>query len=613
MKAPKPEVVDIIQLAKDAETNRQELNRRFEEDERFFELDFKRDLNLPKEFAQDATVLPTARGKVETYVNHVDLSNARIYTNKKGTSLKDAEEQEMLRKLYHGIIHMTLMANDVNQWRVGGKHHAIHGLSVFKTVYDADRWADKPERKDGESEDQYGERIDEWRNLTHESLPIVIQALNPHNVFPDPQYNGGLYVIEKQTKLAIDISGKWLKWTNPKGKKPFETVEWVSYWDKNYRCDLADGEPVLRGGVAKHTYGFTPYVFIDSGLGNVSIEGKTEMRHVGILRYISDLLVSQSRTYSINDTVLKKTAWPWGYITGENASQVTSLNQSFGTYNPLPEGVELKQMTPQVPPRALVEHLGIINDFIDISAAPRTLEGAGESGVRSGADRNILRSEGGLRYQPSSESFARGTERVLVNCARIFKNVIPGNMRVWARTPTDEFDVEIDKDKLHEPFTCYVEFAPISEEDEYRRNDNNERLKAAGIVDNEYIWAHMSNVDPSAMRKRERLAKMEADPMVQQKLSTFRVAAMQKAIEKKLGVEGLVTPPPPMPMQGQMPPEQTPMGPSTPDMEPGRRMVPVVPNRAPIGSAGNLQNQMAAMRRPQAINAQGQGGGGNRQ
>jgi len=80
---------------------------------------------------------------------------------------------------------------------------------------------------------------------------------------------------------------------------------------------------------------------------------------------------------------------------------------------------------------------------------------------------------------------------------RVLKNVVPGEFNVWARTPSDEFDIEFTKDDIVEPFNCYVEFAPVSEEDEYRRHDDLERLTAAGIVTRKWSREQMSNVDPN--------------------------------------------------------------------------------------------------------------------
>jgi len=85
MKGDKPTFEDIksILIPKCVEYYG-ELYTKFEKDEQFYELDFKGDLNIPDEFKAEGIVLPTARDMVDTFVDHIDVSNARISVNKKG-------------------------------------------------------------------------------------------------------------------------------------------------------------------------------------------------------------------------------------------------------------------------------------------------------------------------------------------------------------------------------------------------------------------------------------------------------------------------------------------------------------------------------------------------
>lgn len=604
----KPTVEEIKELLPECTDYYNKLHdESFPNDEKLYELNFKKELDMPKEFEADGIVLPTARDMADTFVDHIDIQNARVFVNRKGENKKSMEEAEMMRKFYLGLIHRTIVESDISPWRVAAKHYVVHGLSTFKTVWDADRWVDKPERKENESEDNYASRIDTWRASTHDSLPIVIQAIHPSCIFPDPSYGGRQFVFEVQERRAFDVSKRWPHWGNPENKRIYDKVKYVEYWDNKYRCVLIDGEPVLKipGGVAAHKYGFIPYTLIDSGLGNISSDNDPVKRYVGILRYIYDLLIAESRDFSISDSVLKKTAWPWGTIEDDGtglAATVTKLNQSFGTYNPLPKGVKVVNQTPQVPPDALNQHLYRTSSYITAHAAPNSVRGLPEQGVRSGADRRLMIAEAASRYQYATEAFKNGTAKVLINCARLQKNVIPGNINVWARTPTDEFDVEIDKEKMNEPFTCYVEFAPISEEDEYRRHDDLERLVSAGIVTRRWARTQMSNVDPIAMEISEEREKLMNDPGIQQIFSQYAQGKAYEAINKRSSADLAIASKKgePLPPQGQ-------------PQEAGRRLVPPIPNNAPLGSGDNLQNQLKNTRSQTPLSStQGQGGGGNR-
>jgi hypothetical protein len=50
----------------------------WDEDEQFYELDFKSKLLLPEEFADEGIVLPTARDIIDTVVDHTDVYNVRV-------------------------------------------------------------------------------------------------------------------------------------------------------------------------------------------------------------------------------------------------------------------------------------------------------------------------------------------------------------------------------------------------------------------------------------------------------------------------------------------------------------------------------------------------------
>ena len=595
MKEYKPTLDDIIKtITKDETFYQSELLTHFENDEKYYELDFGELLDIPLEFKKEGIVLPTARDMVDTFVDHIDISNARVFVNKKGITHISAEEAEMMRKFYLGLIHRTNVESSISPWRVGAKHYALHGVAIFKTVWDADRWADKPSRKEGESEDAYAERIDEWRSKTQETLPIVIRAVNPYNVIPDPHYGGDLYVFERRKITCLEALERWPNWKNLNNALIDSDITHYSFWTKEYRCELVDKQPILgvRGGVAKHNYGFIPYVFIESGLGNLSREAKPSMRYVGMLRYMTDLLIAESRDFTVADVILKREAWKGGYITGPAAKSATKLSMKYGEYTYLPEGVEVHHWERNLPPDMLTSHFLRTSDAIASHAAPRSVRGLSEAGVRSGAHYRDIRVEGALRYTYSKDAFKNGTAKVLTNCARLLKNVIPGDVRVWARTPTDEFDDVIKKDKMKEPFTCYVEFAPISEEDEYRRHDDLERLVSSGLVTLKWGRTQMPNVDPIAMELEEEKEKLKNDPNLQAVITQYAGARLNEALAQ-IGIPPVTGAPP----GGE---------------EAGRRLVPPITERAPLGSAQDIQNQLQQLRSQTPMTQQGQGGGGFR-
>ena len=609
-RSDKPTKEEILEQFEFCKTHYSKLRECYERDEKFYNLDFKDKLHIPKEFQNDIVILPTARDVVDTGINHTNINNARVFTNKKGSSEISSKSAEMLRKLGLGIIHGINVESRIAPAHVGAKHYWKHGLAVFKTIWDADRWVDKPEQGN-KDEDAYAKELDEWRAGQHLSLPIIIQAINPYHIMPDPYTGGDYYVIEWYQRKLYDVKRIWPHFKDKQGREPDEKVETFSFWTDKYRAEFVESEPVLRipGGVVAHKYGFNPYTLIESGLGDEDKDNLPENRYVGLLRFMNDLLVSESVNYTLNDILMKRETMKGGYITGADAETLGEIKQEYGKYWPVGnKDVEFHDWESKVPPDASYRQLATTHDYISAHAAPRSARGLSEVGVRSGADRRLIIAEAAAIYQYATPAFQNGWAQILSKCAMLVKNVIPGDFEIWTKTPTDEFDVEVKKDLIREPFNYYVEFAPISEEDEYRRQDSLLKMwnGGQGITTQEWTWNQMSNVDPERMRRQQEKENLRRMPSYNQIKDQTMAMLYQQALQQ-FGLQGQPT--------GQ--PAQGGGVPGTPQGGAGgqRPMTTNIPNRAPLGSAQDIQNQLknlTAQNLSGIQGGQGLGGGGNR-
>ena len=559
-----------------------------DEDQKFHELAFKNELGLPDEFKQFGIVVNTARELVDRNVERINMIHARVSVNKHGTADIDERRAETQRMFYTGFIYQTRTQKGIHihsDWWQGAKYYIVHGLAPFEIFYDADRWLDKPLQRKDESSDDYGKRLAEWGYESSMSIPITINAIHPKHILPDPS---GRFVIKHRKVKAFDIMrGSPKAWAVPDSIRSGEwdkEIDCISYFDDKYRCELIDGEPVLKGKVIPHRYGFIPYVLIDSGLGNINSKGDVKERYVGVLRYNREMLKAESRSYSERDIILLKAAWPWMTAQGPGAENLLKLDQRLGTVTMIPEGVELKERSPQIPPDALTSHQLLTQDMI---SGPAVLSGGAQTGMRSAADRRLATAEASTRYAYPIQAFSDGTAKLLMMAARLYKNVVPGDVRMWSKSPASENDVItiINKDDLREPLTCHVEFAPISEEDEYRRHVDLEQLYKTGIYSRGEVLRKMPNVDPKRIERELEEERFNNNPLLNDAMAQLQA---QKFIAGVYGKTGM----------NVGPPEEKPPG------EPGRP----VP-----GSPEEVAGEAAAMNvQPSLQPTQGMGGGGFR-
>jgi hypothetical protein len=606
----KPDPKELLELRDNTRKHYEPVFSKFDEDDDMYELNFKAELNMPEEFKDRGIVLPTARDFTDACVDHTNVYNARVFVNRKGNSDISADRQEKLRKICTGLLYRFNVEATISEWRVLSKYFWVHGSGPSKQVWDADLYPEPPQQKPGESEQKWAERMDEWRSNFGGNIPVAFKAIHPHNIMADPYEMGGRFVWESRDILVYDAKSKY-GWKNLARKGIDSKVRWDTWMNRKWRCEFFDDEPLV-GGVRPHNYGMTPYVFMDTGLGNIDKNNDPVKRYVGILRYVKDLLISESRNYSIADVVLALESWPWYTIEGDDMGAVTEIHRQFGEVTRIGKN-KLVAQVPAMPPAALQAHQARTAGYLATHISPAASRGESEEGVRSAAHFREVMGQVTTRYQYSTEAFKHGAAKILSNCLRVMKNVIPGEFNVWARTPTDEFDIKFSKADLVEPFTCYVEFAPVSEEDEYRRHDDAERLVQSGIVSPRWARTQMSNVDPDAIELDIEIEKMKNDPAVAAIKSQYIAMKWQQALGQRAMAEG--TPmAPPMPMGGP----QVPGAPGAPPVaaqQPGRRMVPPIPNTPTPGSAQGIQNQLKNVRSRTPMNStQGRGinAGGNK-
>ena len=117
-----------------------------------------------------------------------------------------------------------------------------------------------------------------------------------------------------------------------------------------------------------------------------------------------------------------------------------------------------------------MQSLEYTNSKLSDSAAPKSVRGLAETNVRSGSDRSQVISEASLKYDTILEQMQLSTAKVMSNCTKIAERVVPDNIYLWAKTPDEQFDVELDKSKIKGHYTTYVEFTPVSPEEEARRH-----------------------------------------------------------------------------------------------------------------------------------------------
>ena len=567
-------------------------NIAFDQDDLYYEMQFRDKLGLPEEYKEDGVVLPTVRDIVDAGTNHVSTVYARFFRPMRGTDEVAKDQAEMLRKFDMAMFYRTKIESDISPWRTASKHGCLYGMWCFETLYDENKVPEEPEQEKGETEDEFKDRMDIYNGELYDVLPIGIRSVHPRNVYPDPSGN---YMITEETKTISQARAEWPNWTAPvvgvatAGAGSYQDVVQVTYMDKKWRAIYVNNEPMLtagdKEGVLEHDYGFVPYVIGFSGLGNQSKSSKPEIKAVGLVRYLLPLLRSESFAYSVYNIVLKSQSWPITFVSGPGAAALTTIKMKYGKIYEKPAGTTLEEYVKAPPPEFVMQHLSYTSSILAASGAPRSVRGLGETGVRSGTDRAQVISEARLRYDSIMEQLQLSTAKVMSNCTKIAERVVPEDFHIWARTPNEEFDFRVERKKIKHHYTTFVEFTPVSAEEEARRHADMENLVKTGIISSATARRrYMSHLDPEAEDIRVEAEKLRNDPAVRQVVAQLVAQELAGEMARLGKIKAL--------QSGQLPPMQ----------QPGQ------PGQAPPGQPQPLASGQGMAQAVSAMARQGMGG-----
>uniref|UniRef100_A0A6M3JDT2 Portal protein n=2 Tax=viral metagenome TaxID=1070528 RepID=A0A6M3JDT2_9ZZZZ len=521
----KPTKSWIFDQLTNLKTHYKERNESFGLDDTYYELLFRDQLGLPEEYKEDGVVLPTARDIVDAGANHISTVYARFIRPVRGVNPTSAEQAEMLRKFDAAMFYRTKVESDISPWRTAAKHGCQYGMWCFESLYDEKRIPDEPEQESGESDRDFKERMDIYNGELYDALPIVIRSVHPQNVFQDPNDE---FVIVEEPKTLMQAKAEWPNLAIPltirgviEGTGTYQDVTQVTYFDKRYRAIYVNGIPALPSadpeGVIEHDYGHIPYVIGFSGLGSMDKSSKPEKQAVGLIRYLRSLLRSESFAYSVYNIILKAHSWPITFVSGPGAGALTQIKMKFGKIYEKPQGVTIEDYVKSPPPEMVMQHMEYTASILAASAAPRSVRGLPEAGVRSGTDRAQIISEARLRYDSILEQMQLCTAKVMANCTKIAERVVPQDFHIWAKTPDEEIDFRVDRDKIKHHYTTFVEFTPVSPEEEARRHADAMNSVKSGIMSTHTArrryWSH---IDTEAEDVRVEAEKLRSDPAIRQ-------------------------------------------------------------------------------------------------
>lgn len=489
---------EVLRFINDMDSYYTQLEKDIDTDEDYYTLRIKQWLDLPDEYVDEGTVLPTARSVVDTATDHIAPQFRDIIVPKRRDTRPAIEQARKIRLFYEALLNYFERGASVSPFRDAAKHLALHGMMVFKIQYDRRRRPNTPTQGEFEENADFKERMEDWDLKRTYTMPLILNVVHPHDVIVDPFNDPPEWVAERGQIMVGQAENDFPAYKNTLRSGRTALVEKIEIHDDQHRAVYINGESALGksgNGIVKTIAGIHPYVVVASGLGHKSVKYKAEYKYVGLLRFIKRVLLSESRQYSIADIVMKHGAWPQRFVTGPNTDQIDgeTFQVKHGTVKVLPPDSKIETITPELPDHMVYQMLSLSSNIIAENAAPRSLGGNREPGTSSGYDNQLNLSQAKIRYRPLADAMESALSQLCQKAGIIVERQMEGSISISAGAEHDEF-IDISSSVFKNHRAVRVRINVLEPEDEIRKHTDIAAMVAARLKSRK---AGIKEVDPT--------------------------------------------------------------------------------------------------------------------
>ena len=306
-----------------------------------------------------------------------------------------------------------------------------------------------------------GENKAEWEQKRKTTFPFLFRSVHPVNIRADVRTEVPTFVIEYCQKTYQDIAVTFPTYRPKEPKKLWDKVEWLAYYDADWRCFLVDDEPVLPGGVALNPCGFQPYIIFYSGYGDLAADGNPSSLALGILTPIIDKLKRETRLDSQEDAIFAVWAWGAKMVNPPPGTQVdesdmdafvSNLTLAPGKINRNLLNFQVVNVLETLGGEINAIHTAKLMNIEDIERATfaKVIRGVGEEG--SGVKNIALIEQGKQKFTPLADSISQAMQKVYENVMRLVENSFGEEVFIGS--------VSLKPDDIRGEYACEVSLMP---------------------------------------------------------------------------------------------------------------------------------------------------------
>lgn len=533
-------------------------------DERFFNLEYEvMATDIPSGY--DQVRPPTAARLVNTAANHTAGNIPKLHVPRRAEVPSAQERATLMEKAGQGFWYRAIATSALNPLRAWAQDAYLKGAIGAALLYDSDAYPEDPTDAEYEGMDAEERRTKkrEIDGLRRSAWPFRLLPIDPSTMYPDPETEGQTYIIIAFNRRAYDVKRQWPQWDYwipstggqhrdvagrfarsgaPGYVKPTDWVQFLAYFDRTHKGYFVGGTGPnanivslqwvgqKRVDLVEHGYGFLPYFFAWSGLGQP--HGLPRQKGTGLITKVRDLIELEARRRTHLDAIIAQNAFPPIAM-----AESINANMALGGVIRFPDTVDVREkiafFRPNVPVQELVLELRETKSEIESATVPDALGGQPTPTVYSGFQNLQILGAGRSNLRPVVDAIERCVEWATAGFFRLVENKCPGPVSIWGKgmAAEDEF-VTIRSDDIRGHYEVYATLEPSLPHDTSRDIADGLKLYEHGGLPMRDVLESYARRENADELLRERLAEdLAKDP-----------AAFKLMVAEVLKLYGVVPP-----------------------------------------------------------------------
>lgn len=509
---------------------------------KMYNLDFASSVSVPDGFT--SYIPPTGYWIVQTGASQLITDSPTVDVEAISDTEKAQKSADIMREFAEFLLQQMEIQNETSPLKECATNMCSLGMAVLKgPLFNAAQWK-AIERRKGESESDFKDRVKASNIEKRSNFPIYFRAIDPRTFYPDPS-GRKLFAFECYTRLAIDVNATWPQWAGYNTTTPFAEVKWLEAWWREWRSYLADEKAVFGSEVMPNVFGFIPYAWGYSGWGKTSPDGKPEDKAVGLINPIVSALEEEARFKSAMSNHFQQNVYQPYAVDPSIKGEIKVGPGDINTNVPVKDG-KIEGIAPfpvaRINPDTYPILSSVLQDIQNTSGSA-LLSGQSPSGDTSGYLQGILVGQGRIKFRPPLRALENMASTVIRNTLYMIKHVI--------KQPIPFAGGKIIRpEDILEPIIVHVSLEPQDPAENDRKIQLGTQLEARGIISKRLMreeYAGVSDVEESQQILVEKIKEMPQYQalLLGQAMETYEMQALVqklKQVEANGGLAAQVLP-----------------------------------------------------------------------